>query len=165
MVKRINRIVLYCILCFLFCGCSAQEEKNIVETKTIEVENIQTDEGEEMNRQLTLTINGAVYDVTLYDTQAANALYEMLPLDLTFEDFNGIEKIAYLSQTLPTDKEPDGFEPHVGDLCLYAPWGNLSIFYQDFRYSDSLISLGHIDSGMDVITNLPENTVARLEIK
>lgn len=39
--------------------------------------------------------------VTLYDTPAANALYEMLPLELTFADFNGIEKIAYMEDELP----------------------------------------------------------------
>lgn len=64
----------------------------------------------------------------------------MLLLD--FEDYNNIEKISYLTQKLPTAGEPDGCDPDVGDLCLYAPWGNLSIFYQDFRYSTSLIKLG-----------------------
>lgn len=59
--------------------------------------------------------------------------YDLLPLELTFEDFNGIEKISYLSEELPTDVEPDGCDPAVGDLCLYAPRGNLSIFFQNFR--------------------------------
>ena len=44
-----------------------------------------------------------------------------------------------------------------------VPWGNLSIFYQDFRYSDSLIMLGHIDSGMNVISEMEENTSTVLE--
>lgn len=82
---------------------------------------------------------------------------------MNFEDFNGIEKISYLSQKLPTEGEPDGCDPVVGDLCLYAPWGNLSIFYQDFRYSDSLIMLGHIDSGLDVISEMEENSSTVLE--
>lgn len=51
---------------------------------------------------------------------------------------------------------PDTFDPGVGDLCLYAPWGNLCIFYRDFRESTSLIPLGHIDSGMDVIGGMVE---------
>lgn len=103
-----------------------------------------------------LTIDGQEFDVTLYNTPAANALYDMLPLELTFEDFNGIEKIAYMDNELPTDGEPNEFDPDVGDLCLYAPWGNLSIFYKDFRNSNGLISLGHIDSGMDVISGMNE---------
>lgn len=120
-------------------------------------------EGENTERKLKMTVNGQEVAITLYDTPAANALYDMLPLDLNFEDFNGIEKISYLSQELPTEGEPDGCDPDVGDLCLYAPWGNLSIFYQDFRYSDSLIMLGHIDSGMDVISEMEENTSTVLE--
>lgn len=110
-----------------------------------------------------MTVGGEEIFITLYDTPAANALYDMLPLDLTFEDFNGVEKISYLAQELPTEGEPDGCDPDVGDFCLYAPWGNLSIFYQDFRYSDSLIMLGHIDSGIDVISNMKENTPVTLE--
>lgn len=110
-----------------------------------------------------MIVDGQEISITLYDTPAANALYDMLPLDLNFEDFNSIEKISYLSQELPTEGEPDSCDPDVGDLCLYAPWGNLSIFYQDFRYSDSLIMLGYIDSGMDVISEIDEDFRVALE--
>ncbi|MGN0679218.1 MAG: cyclophilin-like fold protein [Oscillospiraceae bacterium] len=48
-------------------------------------------------------------------------------------------------------------------MCLYAPWGNLSIFYKDFRYSNSLILLGHIDSDMNTIGSMNEDFEARLE--
>lgn len=136
------------------------ESKSKTETQS-EVETIS--KVETTDRKLVMTVNGEVINITLYDTPAANALYEMLPLDLSFEDFNGIEKISYLSEKLPTQGEPDGCDPDVGDFCLYAPWGNLSIFYKDFRYSDSLIMLGHVDSGMDVIAGLTGNFDARLE--
>ncbi len=118
---------------------------------------------ENEERKLKMTVDGQEISITLYDTPAANALYEMLPLELAFEDFNGIEKISYLPQELPTEGEPDGCEPGVGDFCLYAPWGNLSVFYQDFRYSDSLIMLGHIDSGMEFISGHNGNFAAALE--
>lgn len=114
-------------------------------------------------RKVKLTIDGQEFDVTLYDAPAANALYDMLPLELTFEDFNGIEKIAYVDNELPTEGEPDEFDPDVGDLCLYAPWGNLSIFYKDFRNSNGLISLGHIDSDISTITNMNSNFIATLK--
>lgn len=113
-------------------------------------------------QKVKLTINEKEFDVTLYDTPAANALYNMLPLELTFEDFNGIEKITYMDYELPTEGEPDEFDPDVGDLCLYAPWGNLSIFYKDFRNSNGLISLGHIDSGMEMIGSMNEDFSATL---
>ncbi|MCR0265633.1 cyclophilin-like fold protein [[Clostridium] innocuum] len=120
--------------------------------------NTETSETPETGEQkVKLTIDGQEFDVTLYDTPAANALYDMLPLELIFEDFNGIEKIAYMDNELPTEGEPDEFDPDIGDLCLYAPWGNLSIFYKDFRNSNGLISLGHIDSGMEVISSMNED--------
>ena len=116
-----------------------------------------TEAPESQGRKLKMTVDGQELDVTLYDTPAANALYDLLPLTLTFEDFNDTEKIAYLETQLPTEGEPDEFDPDVGDLCLYEPWGNLSIFYQDYRTSNGLISLGHLDSGMDVIANMQGN--------
>lgn len=120
---------------------------------------------ETAERKAKLTINGQEFDVTLYDTPAADALYNMLPLTLTFEDFNNTEKIAYMDNELPTDGEPNEFDPDIGDLCLYAPWGNLSIFYKDFRNSTGLISLGHIDSGIDIIGNLSDAFTATLEAR
>ncbi len=118
---------------------------------------------ETREKTVKLIIDGQELSVTLYDTPTANALYDMLPLELTFEDFNGIEKIAYMDCELPTEGEPDGCDPDEGDFCLYAPWGNLSIFYQDFRYSDALIKLGHMDSGMEMINNMNEDFSATLE--
>ncbi len=118
---------------------------------------------ENKERKLKMVIEGQEIEIMLYDTPAANALYDMLPLELTFEDFNSVEKISYLEQSLTTEGEPNGCDPDAGDLCLYAPWGNLSIFYQDFRYSEGLVMLGHIDSGMDIISGMTDDFSATLE--
>ena len=98
--------------------------------------------------------DGAEIIVRLNDNPAADALYEMLPLELTFEDFNGTEKIAYLPEELPTDGSPDSCDPDVGSLCYYIPWGNLCFFYQDFRSSSSLIPLGEVESGAELLAQL-----------
>ena len=87
----------------------------------------------------------------------------MLPLELAFEEFNGVEKIAYIDHEIPTEGEPDGCDPDVGDLCLYAPWGNLSIFYNEFGYSDALVRLGRIDSGVEFIGSMDHDFSATLE--
>lgn len=50
-----------------------------------------------------------------------------------------------------TRNEPRGIDPEVGDLAYYAPWGNLAVFYRDFRFSEGLILLGKQDSGSDKI--------------
>ncbi len=97
-------------------------------------------EVENGERNVKMTIDGQEISITLYDTPAANALYNMLPLELSFEDYNGVEKISYLFQTLPTTGEPDGYDPNVGDLCLYAPWGEPFDFlsgFPIFRWFDS----------------------------
>lgn len=113
-------------------------------------------------KTIIMTVNGQDIEVLLYDTPATNSLYEMLPLELTFEDYNGTEKISYLPEPLTTDSEPDSFDPDTGDFCLYAPWGNLSIFYKDFQNSSGLISLGRIEEGMDVISAMEDDFVVTL---
>lgn len=114
-------------------------------------------------KSVLLLIDGQAFSVTLYDTPAANSFYDMLPVELTFEDYNGTEKISYLTDTLDTEGELDGFDPSVGDLCLYEPWGNLCIFYNDFGYSDRLILLGHVDEGMDVIGAMTDDFMVTIE--
>ena len=125
----------------------------------------ETGNKEPVQRQIRMTAEGQTYTVTLFETPAAGALYEMLPLELTFEDYNGVEKIAYLpeGQQLPTEGEPDGYDPSAGDLCLYAPWGNLSLFYQDFGYSDGLVSFGRLETGIEEISSLPDGFAVTLE--
>ena len=98
--------------------------------------------------------DGSEIIVSLNDNPAADALYEMLPLELSFEDFNGTEKIAYPPDELPTDGSPDSCDPEVGSLCYYIPWGNLCFFYQDFRVSSSLIPLGSVESGTEFLAQL-----------
>ena len=78
----------------------------------------------------------------------------MLPLELSFEDFNSTEKIAYLTEEIPSDGSPDQCDPDVGSLCYYIPWGNLCFFYQDFRASSSLIPLGNVESGVEFLEQL-----------
>lgn len=136
------------------------QEADLSENNT-EISEKTEDEREE-ERKAVLTIGEQEFSVTLYDTPAAIALYDMLPLELTFEDYNGIEKIAFMDGDLPIDGEPDEFDPDEGDLCLYAPWGNLTIFYKDFRVSNGLISLGHIDSGVEIIGSIDEDFSATL---
>jgi hypothetical protein len=34
-----------------------------------------------------------------------------------------------------------------GDLCYYAPWGNLAMFHGAYRRSQGLIRLGRLDAG------------------
>ncbi len=71
----------------------------------------------------------------------------MLPLNLTIGDYSTNEKIAYLPCKLTEDgRGPFGNEA-VGDLCYYAPWGNLALFHGSYHWSCGLIRLGRLDKG------------------
>ena len=87
----------------------------------------------------------------------------MLPLTLTFEDFNNTEKIATLPSELSTEGLPSGYTPETGDFAYYAPWGNISVFYEDFRYSNSLYKLGTIESGTEILGNIDEDFEVTIE--
>ena len=133
-------------------------------SRTYQLVSIDQGESSTVERQIKLTVNGQECIATLYDNPSADDLYNALPLELTFEDYNQTEKISHPPKTLTTEGMPDTFDPDVGDLCLYAPWGNLCIFYRDFRNSTSLIPLGHFDSGMDVIGGMTEDFTVTMEV-
>ena len=118
-----------------------------------------TETGQPLQRQIIMTAKGQTYKIILYENPAADALYQLLPLELTFEDYNSIEKIAYLpkDKILSTEGKPDGYDPSAGDFCLYEPWGNLSLFYKDFGYSNGLICLGRLESGVENISLLTDD--------
>ena len=130
-----------------------------------EIQNLQ-EEGEEEsveNTRIKLTVNGNEIFVRLDNNVASRDFLEMLPLTLTFEDFNNTEKIATLPNELSTEGLPSGYTPEVGDFAYYAPWGNISVFYKDFRYSNSLYKLGTIESGTEILGNMSNDFEVTIE--
>ncbi len=118
----------------------------------------------ESTRRIRFSLDdGSEIIVQLNDNPAAEALYEMLPLELSFEDFNSTEKIAYLTEEIPSDGSPDQCDPDVGSLCYYIPWGNLCFFYRDFRPSSSLIPLGQVESGAGLLEGLDRTAAVMVE--
>ena len=116
------------------------------------------------NARLKLKINGnQEIFVVLDDNQTSKDFLEMLPLTLTFEDFNNTEKIATLQNKLSTEGSPSGYTPQIGDFAYYAPWGNLSVFYKNFRYSDSLIKLGEIETGTEILEKIDNELEVTIE--
>lgn len=94
--------------------------------------------------KLTLTVGGSRFTVSLYDTEAARALQEMLPFTVAMEELNGNEKFYYFPNSLPADAERPG-QIHTGDLMLY---GNdcLVLFYKDFTSAYSYTRLGSVEN-------------------
>lgn len=94
---------------------------------------------------ITLTIGDRVITATLHDNPAANALVQQLPLTLTFDDFNAVEKIAPLPAPPSMDGMPSGADPEIGDIGLWAPGGDLVLYYGDVGYWNGIARLGTFD--------------------
>ncbi|MBN1971717.1 MAG: hypothetical protein JXR48_13665 [Candidatus Delongbacteria bacterium] len=62
------------------------------------------------------------------------------------KDYAGTEKISDLPKKLNAKESPSGYDPKIGDLTYYSPWGNIAIFYKDFGYAAGLIHLGEIEN-------------------
>lgn len=89
------------------------------------------------------------FTVALNDSPAAHDLVSLLPLNLMIEDYGSNEKIAYLPRKLTEEGASPFSDPAVGDVCTYAPWGNLVFFYAPYRYSRGLIRLGRVEGSID----------------
>jgi hypothetical protein len=110
-----------------------------------------------------LTFNNEVAIVNMYDNPTSRDFLSQLPLTITLEDYGGTEKISYLSKKLSTEEAPSGSDPSVGDFAYYAPWGNLAIYYKDFGFSNGLITLGKIESGLENLETMKDNFTVHVE--
>ena len=110
-----------------------------------------------------LTFSGGRAELELNESASARDLLTMLPLTLTFEDYNSTEKIAYPPRKLTTLGAPASCDPSKGDFALYAPWGNLVIFYNDFTASPGLVPLGRVKSGLGKLAAMNGRFAATLK--
>ena len=117
------------------------------------------------NTRIKLTFEGNEIYAIINNSKAGNDFLSLLPLSVKAEDFNSTEKIFYLSKKLNTQNEPDGINPKAGDITYYAPWGNIAIFYKNFRYSNNLIYLGKFENVSDIekLSNIKGNFDIRIE--
>jgi hypothetical protein len=104
---------------------------------------------EETNMKIRIAFGGHDFTATLYDSPSARDFASMLPLDLTIDNYSTNEKIAYLPRKLTEVGSGPFADEAPGDLCYYAPWGNLAFFYDSYRYSRGLIRLGRLDGGIE----------------
>jgi hypothetical protein len=104
--------------------------------------------------KIKISAGNTVLTATMLDNATSRDFMSLLPITLTLSDYVGTEKISDLPRKLSTQGAPSGSDPSVGDITLYAPWGNLAIFYRDFGYASGLIIIGKIDSGVDKLSQL-----------
>ncbi|WP_271585272.1 cyclophilin-like fold protein [Bradyrhizobium sp. CCBAU 45389] len=99
------------------------------------------------NMQIRCVFDRHSFTATLLDNPSARDLAALLPLDLAIEDYSTNEKIAYLPRKLTENGSGPFTDEAPGDLCYFAPWGNLAFFHGNYRYSNGLIRLGRLDGG------------------
>lgn len=102
--------------------------------------------------KIRMTFNGAPLTGLLYDNPSATDLFAMLPLELSIDDYSSNEKIAYLPRKLTLEGSGPFDNERPGDICYYAPWGNLALFYAGYRYSSGLIRLGRLENYQPLLT-------------
>lgn len=130
-----------------------------------ETENKNDDVKEEpKNVHVKITIGDTVLTATMLDNAASRDFISMMPFTVTLSDYAGTEKISDLPKRLSTDDAPSGYDPSVGTIAYYAPWGNLAIYYNDFSYSSGLVPLGNIITGIEELKILDRDTSATFEI-
>lgn len=110
-----------------------------------------------------ISIDDNIFTATLFDNPTSKDFISLLPLSLTLKDYNNTEKISDLPKKLSTKDAPAGYKPAPGDITVYAPWGNLAVFYKAFPYSEGLISLGKLDGGIEIF-NQPGSLNVRIEL-
>ena len=113
--------------------------------------------------KIRMNVEGEVVAATLDDNATSRDFVSLLPLTLTLKDYAETEKVSDLPKRLSTEGAPAGADPSVGDIAYYAPWGNLAVYYRDFRYSDGLVKLGRINSGAEAL-NRPGPLRVTIEI-
>lgn len=132
-MKRVFLITFFAMLSFISCG--QQGNKEIADIKH-----------KNMEKQLKISFGNVELSAILYDNPTTQDFISRLPITTELEDYANNEKIFYPKPKLSTEGAPEGYEPSKGDITYFAPWGDVAIFYKDFRYSEGLISLGKIEN-------------------
>ncbi|MEH0153024.1 cyclophilin-like fold protein [Limibacter armeniacum] len=114
---------------------------------------------------LNITVGTQVFKASLYNNPTSQSLLDQLPFTVEVEDYAGIEKVFYPNPALSTEQAPSGAEASVGDMMYYTPWGDVAIFYKDFKYASGLIPMGKMEDVRGFVNALVSSTTVTFEIK
>lgn len=109
-------------------------------------------------QRIEILVSGKTFTVELLDTEAAQALADCLPMEVTMEELNGNEKYVYLSTALPLAEEMPK-HIHAGDLMLFGS-KCLVLFYQDFTTSYGYTPLGRVTDTQQLADSLGKEDVS-----
>ena len=112
------------------------------------------EEPEVASLKVKISVGDRIISATMEDNAAGRDFLSRLPLEVTLNDFNNTtEKIFYPEPALTLEGAKRGCAPVLGDITIYAPWGNVAIFCKNWSHSNDLIKIGHIDGdGISALT-------------
>ncbi len=142
--------IVFLILCCLFSANIMANNKNNVN----------------LDMKLKLTFDDKEVVIKLYNNSAVRQLIKLLPSTFEFSDFANQEKITNFDKKLSLEDAPRGMVAKAGMVFIYAPWGNMGIFYKDVnnKVDRNLIPLGEVESGLEYILSENNNFKAKIEI-
>ena len=115
------------------------------------------------NVRVRFSFNNESIVVDMNDSPTSRGFLSQLPLTLTFKDYSGSEKIAYPPKELSTQGAPAGSDPSIGDLALFAPWGDIVLYYGDAGYYEGIVKMGHVESGIEKLANMKGDFTVKIE--
>ncbi len=113
---------------------------------------------------LRITIGGQTVTAELNDTPTAQDLARQLPLTITLDDFNNVEKVGELPQPLTMDGVPAGADPEINDIGYYRPTNGLVFYYGDVGYFNGIVRIGSLSAAdMELIRSQTGNFTITIE--
>ncbi len=107
-------------------------------------------------------IEGTSVSATLFDDAAARSLLDQLPLELSFTDCGGQEKVAELPAPLSLDGLPAGDDADPLSIGYYAPDQSLVLYYEHVGYYNGIVRLGTFDNLTEIRHH--DDVTARLSL-
>jgi hypothetical protein len=123
-----------------------------------------TSQETEIVTTIRITVGGETVTGELNDTPTAQDLARHLPLTITLNDFNGVEKVGELPRPLTMDGVPAGADPEVNDIGYYRPSNGLVFYYGDVGYFNGIVRIGRLpEAAMQLIRRQPGTFTITLE--
>lgn len=108
-------------------------------------------------------VGDEAFTAELYDNPTARDLAGRLPVTLTVDDLNAVEKTGRLPFALTTNGVPRGADPKVDEIGYYAPGRNLVLYYGDVGYFDGIIRIGRFEDSIEGIGDLADGLTVTVE--
>jgi hypothetical protein len=112
--------------------------------------------------RIQLTIGGELISGELFDHPVAREFATMLPVTLTFQDYNAVEKLAPLGRALTLDGVPESDAPEPGEIGYHAPSRSLVLYYDHPGRWPGLVRMGRFTCDLDVLRQIRDGATVRI---